>query len=86
MAEFMCYKCKYRGNVAGDTHSCCRYPGNDTGLFAMFDTNNMLQAMKLNIRANEYGIRSGWFMWPVNFDPVWLIQCDGFTPMEEKDV
>jgi hypothetical protein len=34
--------------------------------------------VKLNIQGDPHGIRSGWFMWPANFDPVWLINCDGF--------
>ena len=58
----MCYKCKYRGDVPGDTHSCCRYPGNDTNLFAMFESVNFLQAAKLDIRADKHGVMSGWFM------------------------
>lgn len=77
-----CYQCKYRGNVPGDAHSCCRYPGNDTNLFAMFEKSNLLQAIKLNIKAIQHGVVSGWFMWPVNFDPVWLLSCTGFTPKE----
>jgi hypothetical protein len=34
----------------------------------------------LNIKASAHGIKMGWFMHPVNFDPVWLESCDGFTP------
>lgn len=82
MAEPKCYKCKYRGNLPGDTHSCCQYPGNDTNMFAIFEQSNLIQAIKLNIKADPYGVRSGWFLWPINFDPVWLRNCDGFTPME----
>ncbi len=28
---------------------------------------------------NAHGIRNGWFMWPINFDPNWLVSCDGFS-------
>jgi hypothetical protein len=74
-----CYKCIYRGNVPGDAHSCCRYPGNDPDLFTgLFSLKNAENAKKLNITADPHGIRSGWFLWPVNFDPVWLLTCDGF--------
>lgn len=31
------------------------------------------------VTANAHGVRSGWFIWPVNFDPVWLISCNGFS-------
>ena len=66
-----CYKCIYRGEVPGDAHSCCRNPKT---------------ARELNIRADYHGIRSGWFLWPANFDPVWLENCDGFTAKKEETV
>jgi len=25
-----------------------------------------------------YGISQGWFFWPINFDPTWLEECNGF--------
>ena len=31
------------------------------------------------IEGNSHGIRSGWFIWPIDFDPVWVEQCTGFT-------
>lgn len=40
-------------------------------------------ARQLHIRGVELGIRRGWFVWPVNFDPTWLENCDGFTPKAE---
>lgn len=35
------------------------------------------------VKGNPHGIRSGWFLWPLNFDPVWLESCDGFSDKEE---
>ena len=40
----------------------------------------------LHISANFHGIQNGWFVWPVNFDPVWLEHCDGFTAKAETAV
>ena len=80
-----CYKCKYRGNVPGSAHSLCWHPGNETGIFDMFSTVNRENMIKLNIKANAHGVKSGWFMWPVNFDPVWLENCDGFVEKEAKN-
>lgn len=57
-----CYECEYRGKVPGDCHSKCTHP----------------EAMSLKVKGDEVGIRNGWFMWPYNFDPVWLIECNGF--------
>jgi len=77
-----CYKCKYRGTIPGDAHSRCCYPGVDSGLLSFFAPANDVIAVKLNIKADEHGVKSGWCFWPSNFDPIWLLNCDGFTPRE----
>jgi len=77
-----CYQCKHRGNVAGSRHSSCQYPGNETDLFAIFNEANKINARKLQIQAHKHGILNGWFMWPIDFDPVWLLNCDGFSSNE----
>ena len=76
-----CYKCKYRREIPGDIHSACAYPGNKIGILDMFMQTSD-NRKKLNIKADPIGIKNGWFMWPVNFDPAWLENCDGF---EAKD-
>jgi hypothetical protein len=35
-------------------------------------------AKTLNISGDIHGIKHGWFNWPWNFDPVWLLSCNGF--------
>lgn len=32
-----------------------------------------------HVEGNPHGIRHGWFYWPWNFDPTWLVSCDGFA-------
>ena len=92
----ICYKCKHRCPVAGDTHSSCNHPETkmDTddnslasllSIFASVGRSEPqigVSSLSLNIDANEHGIRSGWFNWPWNFDPVWLKNCDGFEEEE----
>jgi hypothetical protein len=37
---------------------------------------------------NQHGVNSGWFMFPLNFDPCWAEACDAFVPKDldiEKD-
>ncbi len=37
------------------------------------------------VTGHPQGIKRGWFMWPYNFDPVWLQSCDGFSDnIEDK--
>jgi hypothetical protein len=87
-----CYECKFRGEVPGSAHSCCKHPGSGNDgdpfikLMAIFagvgrhaPIGNHEGIRKLNIRGNPHGIRMGWFNWPYNFDPTWLENCDGFT-------
>jgi hypothetical protein len=84
-----CYECKYRDNLPGNAHSQCRHPGagNDGSnpLFAAF----AIMAKRIgpiphppnatvNVVGDPHGIAHGWFAWPFNFDPVWLVSCDGF--------
>ena len=85
-----CYKCKYRGNVEGDAHSCCLHPTITKNPMAEFfalvgiGDSSSPAAAELNIQANPHGVTSGWFAWPMNFDPVWLENCDGFKS-KDKD-
>ena len=65
-----CYECKYRGEVPGDAHSCCNHP--------TVKQNPFKAPVALNIKGDSTGIRNGWFLWPFNFDPVWLKSCSGF--------
>jgi len=35
-----------------------------------------------HVVGDKHGKRKGWFLWPINFDPVWLVSCDGFKAKE----
>ena len=35
------------------------------------------------VSGDPHGIKMGWFMWPMNFDPCWLQSCDGFSDKAE---
>lgn len=35
------------------------------------------------VKAKTHGIERGWFMYPLNFDPVWrTTECENFEPRE----
>jgi hypothetical protein len=90
----ICYNCKHRCNIPGDAHSRCSHPETKTDDNPLQNIIGMLASVgrvdpqigtassKLNIQANEHGIKSGWFNWPWNFDPIWLENCDGFEAEE----
>lgn len=90
-----CYKCVFRGTVAGDAHSRCLHPlALAKGIEATLGFNLGAKGVKLEnkelnlsieVEGNRHGISSGWFMWPINFDPVWLEKCTGFKSKPKVD-
>lgn len=83
-----CHKCKHRRSIPGDAHSECKHPFIEESplgfVAALMGVNDKDSARhKLGIQANPHGVKMGWFMWPMNFDPAWLENCDGY---EEKEV
>ncbi len=36
-------------------------------------------ATDATVSADSHGIKNGWFLWPINFDPVWLLTCNKFN-------
>ena len=84
-----CYKCIHRQEVLGSVHSSCAHPdagGQDPlgGLFATLASvgrsapiTDATGMTKLDIKGNSHGIAQGWFNWPYNFDPAWLVNCNG---------
>lgn len=89
-----CYKCEYRMDVPGSTHSSCHHPmvkpilddpiGQLLALFASISRLPTiiipLESFGIKVRGTATGIKNGWFNYPYNFDPIWLEECDGFKP------
>lgn len=88
MEKPKCYNCKYRKNLDYSAHSQCIHPlmggeqNNIVGLALYLNGFNPLK-----IKGSQHGIENGWFMYPINFDPVWLENCIGFKEkqMEVSD-
>ena len=83
MTKPNCYECVHRRSVPGDAHSSCAHPDNgDVGGGDMFSALIALMGGAKagnKVTANPHGVRNGWFMYPINFDPAWLETCAGFT-------
>lgn len=71
-----CYECEHRRDIPGDAHSRCAHPEAALGGAA---------AAALGIRAQPHAVASGWFFWPFNFDPRWLLSCTGYQAKETTD-
>lgn len=46
------------------------------------DAHSSCTNLQAKVKGDDYGKRSGWFFGPINFDPVWLEECDGFEKKE----
>lgn len=84
-----CYKCKHRRGLVWDAHSQCFHPrisDVDRYLAPLAQLQGLRAGVhkRLNISGDAHGIRNGWFMWPMNFDPAWLRTCDGFELLTDE--
>lgn len=79
MTKKTCYNCAHKRNVAGDCHISCSNPD----IAKHSQTLSMLSLVSpsqlagfcnstLGFAVEEHGIRSGWFMFPMNYDPNWM--------------
>jgi hypothetical protein len=41
-------------------------------------------ALTAKVVGEEYGKKSGWFFWPFDFDPTWLVECDSFKDINKS--
>lgn len=83
-----CFECVYKGRVPGSEHIRCEHPAvpevnaltEVLGTLASVGRTPpfSLACEKLKIEGDAAGIRRGWFIWPMNFDPTWLRNCEGF--------
>lgn len=88
----ICTNCKYRGTVPNSCHSSCHHPiaqeivGNSDTLLSMMKSlieDNKLGytgslGLKLKKDYEEYALSNGYFIFPINFDPGWIENCNGF--------
>ena len=73
-----CYECPHRREVPGSAHSACELGKPMQAPFLL--AYSMGKTPKLTnketgeviLEIHPHGARSGWAMWPMNFDPVWI--------------
>ncbi len=78
-----CYKCKYRQSIPGDTHSKCM---NESAIKLII---NVLRGSidintELPLLINQHGLDNEWALWPFDFDPIWLSECQLFEEKEKE--
>lgn len=86
-----CYACVHHREIPGNTHLACRHPSTAAAhanplaslIAATGGAMPLPSPPGLNVKLHTHGIRMGWASWPFNFDPTWLVECDGYTPEAE---
>lgn len=90
-----CYSCKHRTNVCGSAHSACNAIGTHPIFSDMTERQKsllrfhsgmhkgqILESVGL-IHIDEYGFKSGWATWPINFDHTWISDCKLIEPKSD---
>lgn len=94
MSKPNCYECKHRANIPGNCHSQCKHPAFQginaaLGILATIRASQRggpieSENKEITVKGNPHGIKSGWFMHPLNFDSVWLEECTGFQAADQS--
>ena len=87
-----CHQCKFVGTVLGSAHSSCKVISGfkDSELARLILSTGIASLTykdpqgeeKPCVELDPHGVRNGWAMWPVNFDPCWINKCIFFTKEE----
>lgn len=51
----------------------CKHRGTIPG-----DAHSKCNNKDAKVKGHQQGKAGGWFYHPYNFDPIWLLECDGF--------
>lgn len=84
-----CWNCIHRREISGSAHISCRHPSiklEDSPLLEIFEMwagvgrvkGDASLGSQLNLKLNPHGVKHGWANWPLNFDPIWINNCDGY--------
>jgi len=86
-----CYKCQHRSRVPGSAHSTCSWFTGKTKMAlaagVMTYGGNGVTGVKIAgneipiVGLHQFGLHGGWAMWPVDFDPRWVLWCIGYDPV-----
>jgi len=80
-----CWKCKWKRNIPGSAHVRCEHPKAKLPDHPLTPLIEMLSLFgcppiktELRVKIKATGIRGGWAGHPLNFDPIWIEECEGF--------
>lgn len=85
-----CWGCLHSRTIPGNAHLACHHPATLVAhrhplapVITVTGNALPLAVPGLSVAGLDQGIDRGWFAHPFNFDPVWLVACDGYAPEDE---
>lgn len=71
-----CLSCVHRGSVPGSAHVSCKH---FEGLFKKHNIDPLTGMLAVNKidgmpKGDPHGISNGWYMFPYNYDPCWMLE------------
>lgn len=82
-----CLNCKNCGPIAlgSGHHRTCNAITSDLGEQLLLTQLSITdkETGKDAVVQNPHGVKNGWCIWPVNFDPVWIDECLFYNKKEE---
>lgn len=67
----LCLNCKHKGKIKNSHHIKCCHPLIEKEGFKG-------AALNLSVTVSYLGIVEGYCLWPYNYDPIWIVSCEGF--------
>lgn len=86
-----CNKCVFKMDNTGSHHVACTIPTLANIPEVGFLSEVMARAHQEHISIggviviNGHGVRNGWAMYPLNFDPIWIEQCNFYKEKEQEN-
>ena len=77
-----CIGCRFQRRLDHHHHCKCKHPSIRGTLVSFVVLREIIahgesERQGIKVIGDSNGIKSGWFNFPVNFDPIWLLSCTG---------
>lgn len=82
-----CGNCRFQDNTLSSAHIKCDVLGDDlASLMAVVHppTIQVGNAKMRLVQGKQAGMERGWFTWPMEFDPIWLLWCFLYEDKEDE--
>lgn len=80
-----CHHCRFKRRLLGNVHIACKHPSvthrYEKDLYGMLTPNagkGGIYPNELDVWGRHTAMAKGWFAWPFNYGPVWLLRCIGY--------